>query len=45
MIQSCDKNEYRNKNAINYDKIDILYIDTADESRQISRPTSVWVRR
>lgn len=23
MIQSCDKNEYRNKNAINYDKIDI----------------------
>lgn len=23
MIQSCDKIEYRNKNAINYDKIDI----------------------
>ena len=36
MIQSCDKNEYRNKNAINYDKIDILYIDAADESRQIA---------
>lgn len=23
MTQSCDKIEYRNKNAINYDKIDI----------------------
>ena len=23
MIQSCDNIEYRNKNAINYDKIDI----------------------
>lgn len=23
MILSCDKIEYRNKNAINYDKIDI----------------------